>query len=101
MCLGKYGIKIKKYLKEYYPIKYNQLIIDCTLIDYLYAKEKELLEYSASIEKQLKEIYPIPKTNEFLVIARYNNMIKSMVEEFINIEISNECSKIFMKMYDF
>lgn len=33
MCLGKYGIKIKKYLKEYYPIKYNELIINCTLID--------------------------------------------------------------------
>lgn len=83
MCLGKYGIKIKKYLKEYYPIKYNELIINCTLMDYLYTKEQELLEYSASIEKQLKKIYPAPKTNEFIVMARYNNMIKSMVDEYV------------------
>lgn len=72
MCLSKYGIKIKKYLKEYYPIKYNELIINC-IMDYLYSKEQELLEYSASIEKQLKETYPVPKTNEFIVMARYNN----------------------------
>ena len=68
MCLGKYGIKIKKYLKEYYPIKYNELIINCTLMDYLYKKEKELLEYSASIEEQLKRAYPAPKTSEFIVM---------------------------------
>ena len=83
MCLGKYGIKIKKYLKEYYPIKYNELIINCTLMDYLYTKEQELQKYSASIEKQLKRSYPAPKTNEFIVMARYNNMIKSMVEEYV------------------
>lgn len=83
MYLSKYSIKIKKYLKEYYPIKYNELIINCTLMDYLYTKEQELLEYSASIEKQLKKIYPVPKTNEFIVMARYNNMIKSMVDEYV------------------
>lgn len=83
MCLGKYGVKLKKYLKEYRPIRYSELTINCTLMDYLYEKEKELIEYSASIEKQLKETYPIPKTNEFIVMAKYNNMIDSMVEEYV------------------
>ena len=83
MCLNKYGIKLKKYLKENKPIKYSELTINCSLMDYLYEKEKELIEYSASIEKQLKETYPIPKTNEFIVMARYNNMIESMVEEYV------------------
>lgn len=83
MGLGKYGVKLKKYLKEYKPIKYSELTIKCTLMDYLYEKEKELTEYSDSIEKQLKETYPIPKTNEFVVMARYNNMIESMVEEYV------------------
>lgn len=83
MALGKYGIKLKKYLKEYRPIKYSELTINSTLMDFLYEKEKELIEYSASIEKQLKETYPIPKTNEFIVMARYNNMIESMVEEYV------------------
>lgn len=89
MALGKYGIKLKKYLKEYKPIKYSELTINCTLMNHLYEKEKELLEYSASIKKQLKETYPIPKTNEFIVMARYNNMIESMVEEYVLNKIEN------------
>lgn len=89
MALGKYGIKFKKYLKENKHIKYSELTINCSLMDYLYEKEKELIEYSASIEKQLKETYPIPKTNEFIVMARYNNMIESMVEEYVLNKIEN------------
>lgn len=83
MALGKYGIILKKYLKEYKPIKYSELTINCYLMDYLYEKEKELIKYKTSIEKLLKQTYPEPKTNEFIVIARYNNMIKSMVEEYV------------------
>ncbi len=83
MALGKYGIILKKYLKEYKPIKYSELTIDCSLMDYLYEKEKELLEYKSFIEKQLKQTYPEPKTNEFVVMARYNNMLESMVEEYV------------------
>ena len=83
MALGKYGIIFKKYLKEYKPIKYSELIINCSLMDYLYKKEKELIEYKASIEKQLKQTYPRPKTNEFIVMARYNNMIESIVQEYV------------------
>ena len=83
MALGKYGIILKKYLKEYKPIKYSELTINCSLMDYLYEKEKELIEYKAFIEKQLKQTYPEPKTNEFIVMARYNNMIESIVEEYV------------------
>ena len=89
MCLSKYGIKLKKYLKEYKPIKYSELTINCTLMDYLYKKEKELIEYSSSIEKQLKETYPIPKTNEFIVMARYNNMFESIVDEYVLNKMGN------------
>ena len=83
MALGKYGIILKKYLKEYKPIKYSELTINCTLMDYLYEKEKELIEYKSFIEEELKQTYPEPKTNEFIVMARYNNMIESMVEEYV------------------
>lgn len=83
MALGIYGIKLKKYLKEYNPIKYSELIIKCTLMDYLYEKEKELIEYKTSIEKQLKQTYPEPKTNEYIVMVKYNNMIQSMVDEYV------------------
>ena len=83
MALGKYGIILKKYLKEYKPIKYSKLTIDCSLMDYLYEKEKELIEYKAFIKKQLKQTYPEPNTNEFIVMARYNKMIESIVEEYV------------------
>lgn len=89
MALGKYGIILKKYLKEYKPIKYSELTINCSLMDCLYKKEKELIKYKTSIEKQLKQTYPEPKTNEFIVMARYNNMIESMVEEYVNNRIEN------------
>ena len=89
MALSKYGIILKKYLKEYKPIKYSELTINCSLMDYLYKKEKELIEYKAFIEKQLKQTYPEPKTNEFIVMARYNNMIESIVEEYVNNRIKN------------
>ncbi len=83
MALGKYGIIIKNYLKEYKPIKYSELTIKCTLMDYLYEKEKEIIKYKVSVEKQLKQTYPEPKTNEFIVMAQYNNMIESIIEEYI------------------
>lgn len=35
MSLRKYGIILKKYLKEVKPIKYSKLTIDGTLMDYL------------------------------------------------------------------
>lgn len=87
MALGKYGIILKKYLKEYKAIKYSELTINCSLMDYLYEKEKELIEYKTSNEKQLRQTYPEPKTNEFIVMAKYNNMIESMIEEFVRSEI--------------
>ena len=59
------------------------MTINCTLMDYLYEKENELIKYKTLIEKQLKQIYPKPKTNEFIVMARYTNMIESIAEEYI------------------
>lgn len=39
------------------------------------------------IRLYLKSTYPEPKTHEFIVMAKYNNMIESMVEEFVRSEI--------------
>lgn len=52
-------------------------------MNYLYEKDKELLEYSASIENKLSETYLEPKTHRFIVMSQYNNMIESMFEEFV------------------
>lgn len=87
MSLSKYGILLKKYLKELKPIKYSKLIIDSSLMDYLYEEEKYLYQYANVIKSYLKKSYPDPKTHEFLIMAKYNNMIESMVDEYVRIEI--------------
>ena len=88
MSLRKYGIIIKKYLKELNPMKYNRLIIDGTLMDYLLEEEKYLYKFADMVRLYLKDTYPEPKTHEFIVVAKYNQMIDSMVEEFVRSEIT-------------
>ena len=81
--LGKYGIKIKKNLKELYPMRYSELTIQTTLMDKLLKREQEILKQRNIIERQVKEQNPEPKTNEFLVIAKYNKMIELMIDEVL------------------
>ena len=41
MSLRRYGIILKKYLKEVRPMKYSKLTIDGTLMDYLLEEESQ------------------------------------------------------------
>lgn len=88
MSLRKYGILLKSYLKEVKPIKYSKLTIDGTLMDYLLEEEKYLYEFADIVRLYLKDTYLEPKTHEFIVMAKYNQMIDSMVEEFVRSEIT-------------
>lgn len=88
MSLRKYGIILKKYLKEVKPLKYSKLTIDGDLMDYLIEEEKYLYEFADMVRLYLKDTYPEPKTDEFIVMAKYNQMIDSMVEEFVRSEIT-------------
>ncbi len=88
MELEKYGMLLKKYLKELNPMKYNKLIIDGTLMDFLYDEEKYLYKFADMVRLYLKDTYPEPKTHEFIVMVKYNQMIDSMVEEFVRNEIT-------------
>ena len=88
MSLRRYGIILKKYLKEVKPMKYSKLTIDGDLMDYLLEEEKYLYEFADMVRLYLKDIYPEPKTHEFIVMAKYNQMIDSMVEEFVRNEIT-------------
>lgn len=87
MALKRYGILLKKYLKELNPIKYSRMTIDSSLMDYLYEEEKYLYDFADMVRLFLKEQYPEPKTHEFIVLAQYNNMIANMVEEYVRSEI--------------
>ena len=83
MSLKKYGIILKKYLKEVKPLKYSKLTIDCDLMDYLLEEEKYLYKFADMVRLYLKDTYPEPKTHEFIVMAKYYQMIDSMVEEYV------------------
>ena len=87
MSLRKYGIILKKYLKEVKPLKYSKLTIDGDLMDYLLEEEKYLYKFADMVKLYLKNTYPEPKTHEFIVMAKYNQMIDSMVEEYVRNEI--------------
>ena len=87
MSLRKYGIILKKYLKEVKPLKYRKLTIDGDLMDYLLEEEKYLYKFADMVKLYLKDTYPEPQTHEFIVMAKYNQMIDSMVEEFVRSEI--------------
>ena len=47
----------------------------------------KIINKKHKLEKELMLKYPKPITNEFLVIAKYNQMIEGMVEELVQEEI--------------
>lgn len=87
MNLRRYGIILKNYLEKVKPLKYSKLTIDGELMDYLLEEEKYLYKFADMVRLYLKSTYPEPDTHEFLVLAKYNNMIDNMVEEYVRNEI--------------
>lgn len=87
MALKRYGMLLKKYLKELNPMKYSRMTIDCSLMDFLYEEKKYLYKFADMVRLFLKQQYPVPKTHKLIVMAQYNNMIDNMVEEYVRSEI--------------
>lgn len=85
--LVKYGTIYKNYLKEYKKDMYNNLKRKGKLEEYCYQRELELKELRERLEEQIKSKNPPPKTNEFIVMARYNQMIDEQVNELLLKEI--------------
>ena len=83
MSLKKYGVILKKRLKENKPMIYSRFIIEGELIDWLLVRKNYLYEFAEIVREELKTAYPEPKTSEFLVMARYVNFIESCVNEFV------------------
>lgn len=88
MQLNKYGKLAKRYLEEYKPFKFQNLIIDGSIMDYLYDFKDHLNGYANLIEFELRQKYPIPsERNSFWEQVKYINMIQEMVDEFVKEEI--------------
>ena len=88
--LGKYGMKIKKNMEENYQFRFQQLVMEGTIMEKLLEREQEIIKKKHLIEKELKQKYQKPQTNEFLVIARYNQMIEEMTNELLQEEIEEK-----------
>ena len=85
--LGKYGTIYKNYLKEYKKSMYDNLKSKGKLEEHCYQRELELKELTERLEEQIKSENPLPKTNEFMVMVRYNQMIDEQVNELLLKEI--------------
>ena len=85
--LGKYGIIYKNYLKEYKKTMYNNLKSKGILEKHCYEREVELNTLKDRLEEQIKINNPPPKTNEFIVMAKYNRMIEELINELLLKEI--------------
>ena len=73
--LSKYGILYSKYLEEYKPITYQELIMNGEINDFLELKDEEFNYLKDSIIGELKNRYKEPNTDSFMELAKYNNFI--------------------------
>ena len=88
MQLNKYGKLAKKYLEEYKPFKFQNLIMDGSIMDYLYDFQNHLNSYANWVEFELKKKYPMNSDkNSFWEKVKYINIIQEMVDEFVKEEI--------------
>ena len=93
--LSKYGILYSKYLEEYKPITYQELIMNGTINDFLELKKgakktmlkivvaddnKFLLEH---IVNELKNRYKKPSTDSFIEQTEYNYFIYNKADEIV------------------
>lgn len=81
--LSKYGILYSKYLEEYKPITYQELIMNGAINDFLELKDKEFNYLKNSIICELKNRYKEPNTDSFIELANYNNFIYNKADELV------------------
>ena len=48
-----------------------------------------MANYLDRLKESITKQYPAPKTNEFLVIVKYNQMVENLVHEYMLNEITN------------
>lgn len=81
--LGKYGTIYKNYLKEYEKICIIIKKSKGKLGEHCYERKLEFKDLKERLEKQVKLNNPSPESNEFIVIARYNQMVEELVNELL------------------
>lgn len=87
MELGKYGKMILNNMSKNYPYRKSELEMSGTLQEKIIQREQYILKKKEQLESEIKKEYKEPKTNEMLVIAKYQQMIDGLVEEILMKEI--------------
>ena len=80
MKLNRYGIQIKQWLKNEYPIRYQELILDGTLMDKIYERQNEVMEYRDDLIRTVK--LADAKT-DFLEKVRSERESQNEIEEML------------------
>ena len=87
---GRWGRLHKRYLKEHYPIRYNQLLLSGELGRYLAKLDKQAEEQLALTVRQLQEAEGVTealKAANQLEWVRRMNSIRNRAEEIIKTEL--------------
>ena len=90
MKLNGYGIQIKQWLENEYPIRYQELILDGTLMEKIYERQNEVMEYRDDLIKTFKLA---DSKNNFLEKVRSEREIQNEVEEILKEVMYREFSK--------
>ena len=77
-------------MEEKFKFRFEELVINGTIMQKLLEREKEIINKKHIIEIELKQKYLKPQTNEFIVLARYNQMIEGLAEELLKEEIEEK-----------
>ena len=80
MKLNRYGMEIKQWLKNEYPIRYQELILDGTLMEKIYERQNEVMEYREDLIKSFKSV---DAENNFLEKVRSERDVQNKVEEML------------------
>ena len=87
---GRWGRLHKKYLQEYHPIRYNQLLLSGELDGYLAKLDKQAEEQLALTVRQMQEAEGVTealKAENQLEWVRRMNSIRNRAEEIVKTEL--------------
>ena len=88
--IGKWGRMHRRYLETYHPIRYNQLILSCTLWTYLADLNEQAQERMETLLAQMKTAEGVTenlKAADPMAWVRRMNSIRARAEEIIREEI--------------
>jgi hypothetical protein len=81
--LGKYGRMRLKYLKEYKPYMYRELLVNGELMEHCHRANYEANKMAMLIEEQYLKKNPIPEDCGFMDRVRYYNVARGVAEEVV------------------